>query len=140
MLGSHRPGTPNEVGVRPDRSTVRAENCARPPAASQQAGHLSEERPGQPGGTDSVGAIRADPQSAEFFSGAARGELMIKYCDECGTWLAPTAGACPNCGGGEPRWVAASGRGRLVSWAGVHPPSSDGPLALPALVALAEGP
>ncbi len=140
ILSPHPPGMPNAVGFRTDRSTVRAENFARPPAASQQAGHLSEERPGQPGGTDSVGAIRADPQSAEFFSGAARGELMIKYCDECGTWLAPTAGACPNCGGGEPRWVAASGRGRLVSWAVVHPRSSDGPLAVPALVELAEGP
>jgi len=38
------------------------------------------------------------------------------------------------------RWAAASGRGRLVSWAVVHPRQGDGPLAIPAFVELEEGP
>ena len=84
--------------------------------------------------------VRADPRSAPFFEAADRGELMIRRCDGCGRWLAPSASGCPPCGDDtEPSWAVASGLGTLVSWSVVHP-RQGGPVAVPALVELAEGP
>ena len=109
------------------------------PAACQLAGE--QVWPGQPGGAESVGVVRADPRSAEFLAGAARGELMTRRCDGCDGWLAPSASGCPSCGDNATlRWVMVSGLGRLVSWAVVHPRQADEPLAVPALVELDEGP
>src|SRR5215470_8046625 len=92
-------------------------------------------------GPDDVGAVRADPRSAPFFDSADRGELMLRRCERCERWLAPTASGCPECGADadELAWAAASGRGTLVSWSVVHP-RHDGPVAVPALVELTEGP
>ena len=65
---------------------------------------------------------------------------MIRRCDGCGRWLAPSASGCPQCGEDtEPSWAVASGLGTLVSWSVVHP-RPGGPVAVPALVELAEGP
>jgi uncharacterized OB-fold protein len=87
-----------------------------------------------------MGVLRADERSEPFFAAAARGELLIKRCSRCAGWLSPTATSCPACGGdAAPEWARASGTGTVVSWAVVH--SRDGePVALPALVELAEGP
>lgn len=92
-------------------------------------------------GQADFGVVRADSRGAPFFEGAERGELMIRRCEHCGAWLAPTASGCPRCGldADELAWAAASGLGTLVSWSVVHP-RQDGPVALPALVELAEGP
>ena len=101
-----------------------------------------EDRGGQPAlaGPGDFGVVRADPRSAPFFEAADRGELMIRRCDGCGLWLAPSASGCPLCGEDtEPSWAVASGLGTLVSWSVVHP-RQGGQVAVPALVELAEGP
>ena len=91
-------------------------------------------------GPEDVGVIRPDTRDTPFFAAAADGVLMIKRCAGCGVWLAPTASGCPLCGEDtELVWEPASGRGTLVSWSAVHP-RQDGPVAVPALVELAEGP
>lgn len=91
-------------------------------------------------GPEDVGVIRPDTRDTPFFAAAADGVLMIKRCGGCGVWLAPTASGCPLCGEDtELVWAPASGRGALVSWSAVHP-RQDGPIAVPALVELAEGP
>jgi acetyl-CoA acetyltransferase/uncharacterized OB-fold protein len=91
-------------------------------------------------GPDDVGIVRPDARDAPFFAAAADSVLMIKRCAGCDAWLAPTAGACPRCGENtDLAWAPASGNGALVSWSVVHP-RQDGPLAVPALVELAEGP
>jgi acetyl-CoA acetyltransferase/uncharacterized OB-fold protein len=92
-------------------------------------------------GPADFGVVRADPRSAPFFDSAARDELMLRRCQRCERWLAPTASGCPECGedAEELAWAAASGRGTLVSWSVVHP-RRDGPVAVPALVELTEGP
>jgi acetyl-CoA acetyltransferase/uncharacterized OB-fold protein len=100
-----------------------------------------------------AGIIRRDERSAPFFDAAAAGRLLIRRCAECGRWLAPEAGACYDCGGDDPGWALASGRGTLVSWAVPHPrarpPGGAGPadtagqaaaLTVLALVELDEGP
>jgi acetyl-CoA acetyltransferase/uncharacterized OB-fold protein len=102
----------------------------------------ADTRAGQPAlaGPDAFGVVRADPRGAPFFEAATRGELLIRRCVGCGRWLAPSAGGCPRCGeDAELAWAVASGRGTLVSWSVVHP-RHGGPVAVPALVELAEGP
>lgn len=61
-----------------------------------------------------------DDDSAEFFDGTARGQLMIKQCDSCGHHLRPDAIACSKCHGAALTWTESSGRGSLVSWIVVH--------------------
>ncbi|HEX5189558.1 MAG TPA: OB-fold domain-containing protein [Streptosporangiaceae bacterium] len=91
-------------------------------------------------GPEQLGIVRPDARSAPFFAAAAEDVLAIRRCEECGTWLAPTASGCPGCWrDGEPGWAPASGRGALVSWS-VVPPRHGGPVAVPALVELDEGP
>ncbi len=91
-------------------------------------------------GPGHLGVVRPDARSAPFFAAAAEGVLAIRRCEECGTWLAPAAGGCTGCSrDGEPGWAQASGRGTLVSWSVVHP-RHGGPVAVPAMVELEEGP
>ena len=81
-------------------------------------------------------AVR-DDESAAFFDGTARGELMIKRCDACGHHVRPVALVCTRCHGRELTWVPASGDGTLVSWVVVH--GRDGPTVV-GIVELDEGP
>lgn len=83
-----------------------------------------------------VDVIR-DADSAEFFDGTARGDLMIKRCNACGHYLRPDAIACSKCHGAALSWTDSSGRGSLVSWIVVH--ENDFELTV-GLVELDEGP
>ncbi len=89
-------------------------------------------------------AVERDEASEPFFAAAARGELLLRRCPRDGAMLAPQARTCPDCGGGELEWAAASGRGTLVSWAVVHqvpvPALAAAIPYLTAVVELAEGP
>jgi uncharacterized OB-fold protein len=91
-------------------------------------------------GPDQIGVVRPDSRGEAFFAAAADDVLMVRRCDSCGAWLAPTASGCPGCADdGELSWAPASGQGTLVSWSVVHP-RNGGPVSVPALVELAEGP
>jgi acetyl-CoA acetyltransferase/uncharacterized OB-fold protein len=115
---------------------------AKPPAAGE-AGHSNDhdERTWPPvAGPDELGLVRSDSRSEAFFAAAAEDVLMVRRCDGCGAWLAPTASGCPGCADdGELSWAPASGQGTLVSWSVVHP-RNGGPVSVPALVQLSEGP
>jgi uncharacterized OB-fold protein len=63
-----------------------------------------------------------DEVTAEFFAGAARGELVIPRCDTCGAFCWYPARSCAACGGDTFTWTPVSGRGRLFSWAVVRRP------------------
>ena len=123
----------------PDGSRVAARSAGPASPASPAS---PDDHGGQPAlaGPDDFGVVRADPRGAPFFEAANRGELLIRRCAGCGRWLAPSASDCPQCGEDtELAWAVASGRGTLVSWSVVHP-RHRGPVAVPALVELAEGP
>jgi uncharacterized OB-fold protein len=64
----------------------------------------------------SVGMVRRDDASAEFFDATARGELLIRKCGRCGNHLAPRPQRCAHCGSEELTWVRAAGTGRLETW------------------------
>jgi uncharacterized OB-fold protein len=84
------------------------------------------------------------PPTAEFWAGAARGELMIPVCDTCGRYRWYPKDECPYCDGEPSTWVRTSGRGTLFSWVVVThaflPQFADMVPFVPALVALEEDP
>jgi uncharacterized protein len=86
----------------------------------------------------------ADPLTAEYFAGAARGELMIPRCESCGKFVWYPAPECPACASGAVAWVAMSGEATLFSWAVLRraflPAFETMVPFVTALVALAEDP
>ncbi|HZQ83300.1 MAG TPA: OB-fold domain-containing protein [Acidimicrobiales bacterium] len=63
-----------------------------------------------------------DEETAPFWSGCARGELVVQRCDRCGRWRFPPRPACPWCRSFEFSWPAMSGRGTVWSFVVPHPP------------------
>ena len=56
----------------------------------------------------------------EFWTAAAREELVIPRCGGCGRWNWYPSEQCPGCGDTDLPWTAVSGRGTLFSWAVVR--------------------
>jgi uncharacterized OB-fold protein len=85
-----------------------------------------------------------DPLTAEFFAGAARGELVIPRCESCRRFVWYPAADCPFCRGDALQWTAVSGDATLFSWAVVRraflPAFAEMVPFVTALVALAEDP
>jgi uncharacterized OB-fold protein len=63
-----------------------------------------------------------DPDAAEFWTGAAAGELRVQACGACGEWRMPPRPMCPVCRSTAVTWVATSGRGTIWSFIVPHPP------------------
>ena len=60
--------------------------------------------------------------SAEFWAGCARGELLVQACARCGRWRFPPRPMCPHCQSLEFTWTRTSGKGRVWSFVVPHPP------------------
>jgi uncharacterized OB-fold protein len=58
----------------------------------------------------------SDERTAEYFAGAARGELVIPRCDACGQLVWYPERRCPACSGESFTWTPVSGRGQVCSW------------------------
>jgi len=58
----------------------------------------------------------SDERTAEYFAGAARGELVVPRCDACNRFVWYPEKECPSCGGGPLTWTPVSGRGRVFTW------------------------
>jgi hypothetical protein len=86
----------------------------------------------------------SDERTAEFFAGAARGELVLPKCEACGRLCWYPEEHCPTCNGDAFTWTAVDGRGRLYSWAVVRraflPAFEDMVPFVTGLVALDEDP
>ncbi|WP_432066232.1 Zn-ribbon domain-containing OB-fold protein [Streptomyces sp. C10-9-1] len=87
--------------------------------------------------------VARDAASAAFFDGTARGELMLRRCEDCTRIGPPPTQTCASCGSARLGWTPAQGTGTLVSWTVVHGrPAADGRVTrtVAGLVELAEGP
>ena len=82
--------------------------------------------------------------TAEFWAGAARGELRLPRCTSCRRLVWYPTGRCRHCQGEQMEWETLSGRGTLFSWVVVThpflPQFADLVPFVPALVALEEDP
>ena len=63
-----------------------------------------------------------DPDTAPFWEGAARGELLVQHCGNCGVARMPPRPMCPHCRSMETVWEPVSGRGTVWSYVIPHPP------------------
>ncbi len=85
-----------------------------------------------------------DSESAPFWEGARRHELLIPSCADCGQLRYPPTTFCPNCHSQARKWIKSAGRGVVFSWVIVRHPvpkeiyASDVPYVV-ALVELDEG-
>jgi uncharacterized OB-fold protein len=61
-----------------------------------------------------------DPDTGGFFAAAARGELALCTCTQCGTVLHLPRAYCSACGSWDTTWRTVAGRGRLYSWTTVE--------------------
>ncbi|MGB8691880.1 MAG: Zn-ribbon domain-containing OB-fold protein [Steroidobacteraceae bacterium] len=84
------------------------------------------------------------PETAEYWAGCKRHELLIQRCADCGAAQFYPRAFCTHCSGSKVRWVRASGRGTLASYTIVHRAVSQAYAAevpyVVALVSLEEGP
>ena len=84
------------------------------------------------------------PETEEFWAATARGVLLLRRCDDCGTVIWYPRPFCPSCGGFSTSWTEASGRGTVYSFTVVRRSAMEGWRdALPYVVAyveLEEGP
>jgi uncharacterized protein len=88
-----------------------------------------------------VGLTETSPETAGYWDGVARGELMVKRCTLCGDHLYPRRMFCPRCGDDALEWVRASGRGRVYTFSTIYR-APDRSLPVPytnGIVALEEG-
>lgn len=63
-----------------------------------------------------------DDDAAPFWSGAARGELLVQICAACRRRRMPPRPMCPACRSVQHTWVPLSGRGTIWSFVVPHPP------------------
>jgi uncharacterized OB-fold protein len=61
-------------------------------------------------------------ETAPFWDGTTRGELLVQQCDGCGRLRFPPRPVCPWCRSFDATWTAMSGRATLWSWVIAHPP------------------
>jgi uncharacterized OB-fold protein len=83
------------------------------------------------------------PETLPHFEAAARGELKIPRCLDCGRPFFPPRPCCPFCASAALEWITAAGRATLYSYTINHRPApgfeQDAPYAI-AVVELEEGP
>lgn len=62
------------------------------------------------------GTPRTDELTFQFFAGLREGKLLMQICDHCGTGQLGKYN-CFSCQSQSLRWISASGKGRLYSYA-----------------------
>ena len=65
------------------------------------------------------------PETAPYWEGCRKHELLIQRCDDCGEHQFYPRSVCGKCMSGKLEWVRASGRGRVVSYTVMHRAVSD---------------
>ncbi|GII02687.1 bifunctional MaoC family dehydratase N-terminal/OB-fold nucleic acid binding domain-containing protein [Planobispora takensis] len=106
------------AGARPDSGAEEAPAGARPPYPLRPA---------------------VNEDTAFFWEGAARGELRIQKCADCGQLRHPPGPMCPSCRSAARTYAVASGQGEVYSYVVHHHPPVPGRQA-PFVVAVVELP
>ncbi|MFJ6985113.1 MULTISPECIES: Zn-ribbon domain-containing OB-fold protein [unclassified Streptomyces] len=65
---------------------------------------------------------QVDADGAPFWAYAARGELRVQACADCGEPRFPPRPCCPHCHSFAHEWRPTDGRGRVWSYVVAHPP------------------
>jgi uncharacterized OB-fold protein len=78
------------------------------------------------------------PETAEFWAGAAAGQLRMPYCRSCNRYYFYPRPFCRYCASTDVEWRVASGKGRLISYVINHRPVAALEGTEPRIVALVE--
>ena len=63
-----------------------------------------------------IPAPQPNPETQAFWDAAARGEFLVKHCEDCGRAHWYPRAICPHCFGDRTTWQPASGRGTIYSF------------------------
>jgi hypothetical protein len=85
-----------------------------------------------------------NPESAEFWAGTKRGELLLSRCPKCALVIWYPRAICPDCHSYPTEWITAAGRGTIYTFTVIRRGAPGlyadvGPYVL-AYVELSEGP
>ena len=64
-----------------------------------------------------------DRDTAPFWEGCARGDLLVQQCTGCRAWLWQPRPVCSSCQRPDPVWTPVSGDGKVASWTVLRPPT-----------------
>lgn len=82
-------------------------------------------------------------ETQEFWDATAKGQLLLRKCDDCSTIIWYPRAFCPACSSQTTSWVTSTGRGRIYSFSitrkGAGAWAEKGPYVI-AYVELEEGP
>lgn len=67
-----------------------------------------------------MGLSEPSPETAEYWRGLERSELMIKRCGACSEPLHPRRMFCPECRSHDLRWERSQGVGTVYTFSTVH--------------------
>lgn len=94
-------------------------------------------------GDATLGVFHPEPQTAGFWAGLARGELLLRRCSDCDRTWHPTQITCRSCGTVLETWVPTTGGGEIFSVSVIHRgterATTSGPYAV-AVIRLDDGP
>ena len=76
-------------------------------------------------------------ENTAFWTGGARGELMIAFCDDCAVAIHPPQVVCPGCGGGDVAARPVAGTGTVYTCTVNHQPWYPG-MAVPFALAVVD--
>lgn len=71
-------------------------------------------------GPINLGLVEASPETAMYWAGVDRCELLLKHCPICDRALHPRRIICPRCHAAALEWRAASGHGRVYSFSTIQ--------------------
>lgn len=71
-------------------------------------------------GENFLGLYQPSPETADFWKGVERHELLIKTCRSCGRLHHPRRILCSACGESGMDWKSACGRGKVYSFSEIH--------------------
>lgn len=71
-------------------------------------------------GDFALGIYQPSPETAEYWRGVARHELLVRFCPHCSRAFHPKRIVCTACGASDLTWRRATGKGRIYSFSEVH--------------------
>lgn len=119
-MATHPKSTRTSV---PAQQTVRKDGApAAGPDASGRTGATASGPQLRTQSDDGLLLPVPDEDGAPFWEYAARGELRVQSCADCGELRFPPRPCCPRCQSFADSWERMSGRGRIWSYVLPHPP------------------
>src|SRR4051812_39980627 len=71
-------------------------------------------------GPIALGLYQPSPETAEYWNGLDRRELLIKHCPHCDRFFHPKRIVCSDCGASDLGWRKAAGGGHVYSFSEIH--------------------